>query len=78
MRARIQNRQQTASARPLMGVMPVQVAPAVNRKPTAMVMMKPQSISWACQNTPPSVPCSTLGKYTHSNTPMMAQKQPRE
>ena len=43
-----------------------------------MVMMKPQSISWACQNTPPSVPRSMLGKHNHSSTPMMAQKQPRE
>src|SRR5690606_18343464 len=41
----------TASGPPFIGLKPVQVALAVRRKPTAMVAIKPQSISCACQAT---------------------------
>ena len=56
--------------------MPVQFAPAVSRKPTAMVAMKPQSISCACQMTPANCPRSMTGANTHSATDTAAQKQP--
>src|SRR5690625_4732116 len=52
----------TASGQPHNGLCPVQVALAVNKNATAMVVIKPQSISWACQNGPAKGPVSIDGR----------------
>ncbi|MNL65496.1 hypothetical protein D3C87_1898310 [compost metagenome] len=65
-----------AKALPRSGFLPVQLAPAVSKKPTAMVATKPHSISCACQNTPPNTPVMRAGACTHSQTDASAQKQP--
>ncbi|KAF1048776.1 MAG: hypothetical protein GAK38_01220 [Xylophilus sp.] len=76
MRAATQSRAVAPSARPLSGLMPVQLAPAVQRKPTAIVATKPQSISCACQATAASRPRSRPGAYTQSATATAAHRQP--
>jgi hypothetical protein len=50
------------SARPRKGLTPVQFAPAVIRKATAIVATNPHIISCACQNTPFSTPFKRAGE----------------
>src|SRR5690606_1537420 len=66
------------AARPLpfSGLEPVQVALAVKRKPTAIVAIKPHSISWACQATPARGCPSHCGAKIHKAIAINAQPQP--
>src|SRR3546814_16926512 len=73
-RATTHSRHKTPSGQPCNGLIPVQVALEVSKNPTAMVMMKPHSISWACQNTPNSGPSSHCGAKIHSEIEISAQE----
>jgi hypothetical protein len=59
-----------------MGLIPVQLAPAVIKKASAMVAMKPQSISCACHATPPKGAFKNDGVKIHNTMATSAQPTP--
>src|SRR5690606_21268869 len=76
MRAKAHSRVTRASPLPFRGLCLVHVALAVSRNPTAMVAIKPHSISWACQPRPLNGVGISAGQNIQMATEMSAHAQP--